>query len=169
MSYSIRVAMPSELAELGLLSKLSFSAGLVGAYSSAVIEGALPFISHVSEPLVRSGQLYVAEGKDGALVGAGGWSCDYHGIAEVAGVAHIRQFVVHPDYMKQGVGRALFARCLEEAHDIGQFDCQASLSAISFYRSLGFEEISDDMVTLPNGVEFPTRLMRYRRTSPVAK
>ena len=163
MSYELRSARLSDLDDLTSLSEISFSAGLAGPYEPCLIEKALPYISHVSKPLVESGQLYVAEAGDGSLVGAGGWSREYHGMPAVDGVAHIRQFVVHPDSMKQGIGRALFHQCLDAARGISQFDCQASLSAVAFYQSLGFCFISGDEVILPNGVVFPTSLMRYKR------
>ncbi len=163
MSYCLRSATLSDLEALVHLSELSFSKGLVGAYAPDLIEQSVPFISQVSQPLIQSGQLYVAEGDQGLLVGAGGWSRDYHGAPVVAGVGHIRQFVVHPDWTRHGIGRALFDFCLKAAKDVVQFDCQASLSAISFYRSLGFDVVAKDEVMLPNGIVFPSCLMRYRR------
>ena len=163
MSYRLRSATLSDFEALVHLSVLSFSSGLSGAYPPDLIEQSVPFISQVSKPLIQSGQLYVAEADDDVLVGAGGWSRDYHGVPSVAGVGHIRQFVVHPDWMRHGIGRALFDRCLNAASDIVQFDCQASLSAISFYHSLGFEAVCEDEVELPNGIIFPTCLMRYHR------
>ena len=161
MAYHIRSARCSELDSLTSLSRKAFSAGLEGFYGPSLIEAALPFISQVSKPLVRSKQLYIAVAESGAMIGAGGWSRDYHGLPAQEGIAHIRQFVVHPDWMQQGIGRALFKRCLDEADDIVQFECQASLSAIPFYRSLGFHVVGEDDVILPDGTVFPTCLMRY--------
>ncbi|WP_316858369.1 GNAT family N-acetyltransferase [uncultured Cohaesibacter sp.] len=163
MSFCLRSATVRDMDALTELSRLSFAAGLVADYDPHILAEALPFVSQISESLVQSGQLYVAEGEKGRLVGAGGWSRDYHGLPPVPGVGHIRQFVVHPDHMRQGIGRVLFQRCLEEADDILQFDSQASLSAIAFYSSLGFESIKEDKVILPNGIEFPTCLMRFDR------
>ena len=87
MSYCLRSATLSDLEALVHLSELSFSKGLVGSYDPDLIEQSVPLISQVSQPLIQSGQLYVAEGDQGLLVGAGGWSRDYHGAPAVCGAS----------------------------------------------------------------------------------
>lgn len=163
MRYHIRTALLDDIPAISKISKAAFSTQLTADYAPDVLQRALPFICEVSRPLVQSGGLFVATDDGQGVVGAGGWSREYHGVSAIAGLGHMRHFVVHPDFVRQGIGKVLFERCLEAAPDIEEFEAQASLSAVAFYIALGFEVISDDAVTLPDGTPFATCLMKYKR------
>ena len=165
MTYRLRPATLHDMPALSQLSHVAFSAGFKGFYDQALIDDILPFITSVSEPLVRSGHLHLAQSSPGGeIVGVGGWSVDFHGQPGLPGEGHIRHFAVHPGWGRQGIGQALMRRCLDEAADITLFHCQSSRCAVPFYASMGFEMVRDDEVTMPNGVRFPTVLMQLKST-----
>jgi GNAT superfamily N-acetyltransferase len=110
----------------------------------------------IAQPtLLRSGTYYLAETSGGILVGCGGWSIERPGSGEVlAGVAHIRHFCVHPEWTRQGVGRALYTRCRDDARDFGVtvLECYSTLNGEPFYAALGFERDRIFAVELPGGI-----------------
>ena len=133
-----------------------------GAYDRSLLAAALPFMTLAQPALLRSGSYYVAEDRSGAIVGCGGWTRERPGSGErVAGLAHIRHFGVHPDWTRQGVGRAIYSRCARDARSAGieRFECYSSLNAERFYASLGFERVDLIKVDMPGGVQLPSVLM----------
>ena len=109
--------------------------------------------------LLQSGSYYVAEASDGAIVGCGGWTKERPGSREIiAKVGHIRPFGVHPDWIRCGVGTALYARCELDARAAGlsQFECYSSLNGEAFYSALGFRRLAEIEVDMFDGLRFPS-------------
>ena len=96
-------------------------------YTEAQIEAALGTAFGVDSELIRDGTYFVAEaGLE--IVGCGGWSRRktlFGGDRQTGrtsepldpahDAARIRAFFVRPDWARRGIGRALLARCEEEA------------------------------------------------------
>lgn len=121
-------------------------------YSDAQVEAALGAAFGVDSDLIRDGTYFVAE-SDGRIVGCGGWSrrrtlfggdAQPGRRAELLDPAHdsarIRAFFVHPDWARQGIGRAIFERCEAEAREHGfrSTELYATLPGERFYRALGY-------------------------------
>ena len=130
-----------------------------GAYRDSVLTAALPAMTIAQPSLLQSGTYYLAETIGGILVGCGGWSMERPGSGEVlAGLAHIRHFCVHPEWTRQGVGRALYTRCRDDAKNFGVtvFECCSSINGESFYAALGFERDRIVAGELPGGMALPS-------------
>jgi len=134
------------------------------AYAPDVLAAALPSMARANLDLLASCTYFVAETRNGELVGCGGWTQQVPGTDFIEGnTAHIRHFATHPDWIGQGIGRALYETCEAQAIAGGilRFDCFASLNAEGFYAALGFERIERIEVAMP-GVNFPGILMRRK-------
>ena len=148
---------PSDAGDLaavdGLLAR-SYPRLLKGDYPPSVLVTALPIIARARPELVRSGTYYVVE-SDGAIVGAGGWS---HRQAS----AEIRHVVTDHRVVRQGIGRALIDRVLDEARaaGMGEMVCQSTRTAVPFYLAMGFEVLGAVDVPLRPGISFPAVQMR---------
>jgi N-acetylglutamate synthase-like GNAT family acetyltransferase len=136
---------------------------MASAYDEDDLLPALRVMTRANPVLLGSGRYYVAEALDGTIVGCGGWSHERPGTNEVeAGLAHIRHFGTHPDWTKQGIGRAIYRCCEDAARAAGvcAFECQASLNAEDFYGSLGFERVRYMDIELECGRLLRVMLMR---------
>ena len=113
--------------------------------------------------LLESGTYYVAESKDGDIVGCGGWTIERPGDEVIEpGVGHIRHFGTHPSWTMYGIGKGIYAACEAKARSAGitSFECFSSLNAEKFYSALGFKSVRRIDVELRDGVYFPGVLMR---------
>jgi GNAT superfamily N-acetyltransferase len=122
----------------------SYSSLLTAHYSSDTLGGALPNMIQGNPKLLVSGTYYVAEMEAGHLVGCGGWTTARPGSGQIVeGVAHIRHFATHPEWVGRKVGASLLTRCFSDARALGvrKLYCFSSLNAEGFYRALGFETI----------------------------
>mmetsp|Transcript_27694 Transcript_27694/g.51519 ORF Transcript_27694/g.51519 Transcript_27694/m.51519 type:complete len:160 (+) Transcript_27694:143-622(+) len=152
---------PSTLADLAAVDALlarSYPKLLKADYPPSVLVTALPLISRAQPDLLACGTYYVAE-EDAAVLGAGGWTPD----RKVPGLAHIRHVVTDDRALRRGVGRALMARCFDDARAAGRtrMECWATLTAEPFYQAQGFESLGPMNVPLRGGIDFPSiRMMR---------
>lgn len=161
---TLRLAGPADAAAVTALLAACYPRLMASAYPPAVLAVALPLMTRANPALLASGSYYLAEGADGALLGCGGWTPDRPGRGDVRpGLAHIRHFATHPTATGQGIGRALFTRCLADATAAGfdRFECYASLNAVGFYAALGFIEAERTAVAMGDGIAFPCVLMRW--------
>lgn len=145
----------------GLL-KQSYGRLMPGAYGEALVAEVLPIIARANPRLLASGTYYLAFTPDGELIGAGGWTCERPGIGEIeADMGHIRHFATHPDWIGQGVGRALIQRCVSDAVSAGitRFECYSSLNAVDFYARLGFKEVRAIDIPMGGDLVMPSLLM----------
>jgi GNAT superfamily N-acetyltransferase len=129
-------------------------------YPPSVLVTALPIISRARPELLASGTYFLAEAEDGAVIGAGGWTRDRRN----ARVGHIRHLVTDHRKVRKGVGRALMNHIFEtaKAGGIAGLECQATRTAVPFYRAMGFATVRDIKVDLRPGIVFPAVLMRRR-------
>ncbi len=160
--FTIRVATPDDGSAVGALLKASYPPLMRSSYDAAVLAAALPMMIRAHPLLLASSTYYLVEFEGGRIVGCGGWTRERPGSGEVEAVlSHIRHFATHPDWIGRGIGRALYARCEEEARSAGvrRFECFASLNAEGFYGALGFESVRPLDVSMGSRVTFPAILM----------
>ncbi len=149
---------------MGRLLAVSYPKLMAGAYDRALLRLALPTITQPNSRLLASGSYFVVHvpGFD-PLAACGGWTFDAPGSGVVkSGVAHIRHFATHPDWIGRGIGRAIYNRCEADARAAGaqEFECYSSLNAQRFYEVLGFTPIRMVDVPMASGIVFPSVLMR---------
>lgn len=128
----------------------------------------------VDTDLIYDGTYFVAE-YAGTLIGCGGWSkrktlfgSDRYAQRETSMLdprqeaAKIRAFFVHPNWARQGVGRALLHICEAEAKANGfhTLELMATLPGVKLYRALGY--IGSDRVVykISDGIDIEFIPMR---------
>ena len=161
-AYSIRIARPEDSDAVSALLFASYSTVLARHYDRGLLDQALPYVSKANPTLLASGNFYVAESKAGPLIGCGGWSMERPGTAEIVpGEGHVRHFATHPDWLGQGIGAAVMARCLGDARQhINRVHCYSTLNAEPFYRACGFETVGPIEIALGPAVKFPSILLK---------
>jgi N-acetylglutamate synthase-like GNAT family acetyltransferase len=100
---------------------------------------------------IRNKEFYVAE-EDGAVIGFG--TLD-HKQNEIEAV------YVSPEVVRRGVGSAILRRLEERARELGikSLKMDASLNAVPFYQSAGYESQKEMKHRLASGVEIGCVLM----------
>lgn len=172
---TLRLATPDDVPALGALIADSARVLSRGYYTDAETDSAVRHVFGVDTRLVRDGTYYVAV-REGQPVACGGWSRwrtmyggDQRPVGEAAlldparDAARIRAFFVAPAAARQGVGRALLARCAADAAAAGfrTLTLMATLPGVPFYEALGFRRVADVVDVLPDGV--PLRFVRMER------
>ena len=158
-SVKVRVATPEDSALVSSLLRASYPELMGPAYDAKLLEQALPRMTVAQPGLLQSGTYYVAEAPDGTVVGCGGWTKERPETGEIkAEVGHIRHFAVHPDWIRCGVGKAIYARCVLDARDSGvsRFECYSSLNGEAFYAALGFRRLAQIDLVLFDDVSLPS-------------
>jgi GNAT superfamily N-acetyltransferase len=161
--YEVSIATAEDALGVTALLEACYPPLFAKGYDDATLKTALPRMIVANPRLLASGNFFIAVEHRGAIVGCGGWSRERPGSNEsVAGEGHVRHFATHPAFLKRGIGRAIFARCKEQAmaQGIRRFDCYASLVAVDFYRALGFSAVGPMDLNLGPGVSIPGVLMR---------
>jgi len=161
--YAVRVATPSDIAGVSALLQASYPNLMESAYDQALLAPALKLMTRANPVLLASGTFYIAVSRDGLVVGCGGWTLERpDGKAVEAMRGHIRHFGTHPDWARQGIGRAIYRLCEADARSEGiiSFECFSAFNAESFYSNLGFESIRRIDVELGPNVLLPGVLMR---------
>ena len=159
---TLRVATPADAARVTALLEASYPPLMADGYEEAELAVALPLMTRANPALLSSGTYYVAEAAKGQVVGCGGWTRERPGTMEVTeGLAHIRHFGTHPDWLGRGVGRAIYELCEKEARAAGiqRLECYSSLNAERFYLALGFTKAGPMELPLDEGVGLPAVLM----------
>jgi GNAT superfamily N-acetyltransferase len=143
-------------------------------YNDAQIEAAIATVFGVDTDLIEDGTYFVAE-SDGVFAGCGGWSRrktlfggDQYASRDAGYLdpesepAKIRAFFIHPDHARKGIGRAILARCEDEAraHGFRQLELMATLPGVEFYKSCGFSERGTFDLDLVEGVKLELVPMR---------
>lgn len=100
---------------------------------------------------IRNKEFYVAE-EDGAVVGFGALGLEQKEIEAV---------YVSPEVVRRGVGSAILRRLEERARELGikSLKMDASLNAVPFYKSAGYESQKQTTHRLASGVEIGCVLM----------
>jgi ribosomal protein S18 acetylase RimI-like enzyme len=148
---------------VSLLLEASYTKLLAKGYDRDLMAKALPLVTKANSQLLASGNFYLVQTQQGHFIGCGGWSKEQPGSGEIRnGEAHIRHFATHPDWTRQGVGRALLTRCLQDAKvaAVRILECHSSLVAVDFYRASGFVVVRPIDMQLTSDVSIPGVLMR---------
>ncbi|WP_428688105.1 GNAT family N-acetyltransferase [Roseibium sp.] len=157
MSIALRAAAPEDGAGVSALLKKGYSVLLKQAYGADLLEKALPFITVARPELLTSGTYYLAETREGRIVGAGGWTRQSPtGETEDDLTGHIRHFGIDPDFARNGIGRLLMDKCVKEATRAGLtgLTCLSTLNGEPFYAAFGFRAEAPFEVHLPGGITF---------------
>ena len=143
-------------------------------YDEQQIDAAIATVFGVDTDLIEDGTYLVAEISE-TLVGCGGWSRrktlfggDQYSARDAGYLnpeteaAKIRAFFIHPDHARKGIGRAILARCEEEAKAQGfrSLELMATLPGVEFYKSCGFSAQGDFDLDLKDGVKLELVPMR---------
>jgi len=161
---------PATLAEREELSGLISQSALELSkeyYERGQVEAALRGAFAVDTSLIEDGTYFVAESGT-TLIGCGGWSRrktmfggDQFSARDAALLdpksepARIRAFFIHPAWARKGVGRAILARCEEEAAGEGftSFELMATLPGVPFYLACGYQERARAHFNLTDAIE----------------
>lgn len=120
--------------------------------------------------LIADGTYLLAE-RDGRLAGCGGWSAratlyggdhsrdlrDAAMLDPATGPARIRAMYVDPDFARQGLGRAILARCEAAAREaeFRSAEMMATLAGEPLYRACGYAAIESVHSAPVEGVRVP--------------
>ena len=156
------LATPADEIAVASLLQASYATLMPFSYNSSVLDRALPMMTKANPVLLASGTYYIARNHQDLVVGCGGWTMERPGSGAVKpGLAHIRHFATHPDWLGQGVGKSIYAKCKKEAFAAGvkRFECYSSLNAEAFYAALGFSAVRRMDVAMGPDTSFPSVLM----------
>jgi N-acetylglutamate synthase-like GNAT family acetyltransferase len=154
----LRVATSADADAVASVLRPSYSRLMAGAYPPELLARTLPLITRANPQLLGSGSYYLVLARDGRAAGCGGWTPHPPGAREAdPRRAHIRHYAVHPDFLRRGVGRMLYARCEADARAAGfaAFEAWASLNGEPFYAALGFRPLGRIETAMPGGIRFP--------------
>lgn len=161
-NFAVRVATPEDFAAVDSMLRASYPELMAVAYDELALAAALPLMARANSALLASGTYYVAEAH-GAVVGCGGWTLNAPGTRDTQpGIAHLRHFGTHRDWIRRGVGRAIYLQCEIAARAAGvrAFVCHSSLNGEPFYAALGFVRVNTLQMTMGPGVALTAVLMR---------
>lgn len=160
-SLMTRVATPEDFQAVDSLLRRSYPALLKADYKPSEMVTAVPMISRAQPSLFVSGTYMVVE-YDGDILAAGGWTLEAPGgRTGRSGEGHVRHVVTDHRHVRRGLGRALMTRTIETARasGIGRLICQSTLTAVPFYKQMGFVEKTRMTIELAPGVHFPAVAM----------
>lgn len=178
MTYTIRLATPSDIADIERVIRASLTGISSRTYDEAQVRSALVYIAQLDPELVDDGTYFVAE-SEGQIIACGGWSRRaklYAGSAAKEGetrfldpktdAARIRAMFIHPDFERRGIGREILRRCEAAAREHGfrKLELMAMLSGEAMYRACGYTPAENVDATLADGTPFP--LTRMEKTLP---
>ncbi len=160
--FTLRVARQTDADAVTTVLASAYPALMAPHYDPALLAATLPAMTVANAGLLASGTYYVEESPGGRIVSCGGWSHEEPGTNKVEhGVAHVRHFGTHVDWIRRGLGTDIFTRCKQDALAAGihTFTCFSSLGAEPFYAALGFHAV--ERVDLPIGgtEKFPSVTM----------
>lgn len=141
---------------------VSYGALLKGFYPDGVLQQAVPFMSVAQPALLKSGTYYLMF-VDGEPAACGGWSRVMPGAKKryITGTAHIRHVATHPDFLRKGLARRILDHSFDAAkkRKAVKMSCFSSLSAVAFYKSVGFHEIGKKSVQFTGDLAFDMMVM----------
>jgi GNAT superfamily N-acetyltransferase len=167
MSYALRLACAEDIGALRTLIPLSARQLQAHYYSPAQIEAALGPVFTVDSRLIADQTYFVAEA-GATIAGCGGWSKreTLFGSAEgphaegsreldpAREPARIRAFFVHPEWARQGIGRALMRACEDAAFAAGfrSMELVATLAGEALYAAFAYRATQRYAIDLPGGL-----------------
>jgi predicted N-acetyltransferase YhbS len=162
----VRPANTPDKAAIENLHARSLRGLSVGHYHAQQVE-AIIAAGTLDESLLEEGHYFVAE-SGGEIVGCAGWSLRLPGY--LAGsksntdpdVPRLRAVFVDPDHTRKGVARRLVhyveTDLMASGYPVVALD--SMLSAVAFYRALGYRTVSHGMTTLPGNAAYRFTHMR---------
>ncbi len=174
MHWIPRLASLDDASELEALIALSVRTLQAPYYSVAQMAAAMGPVFGVDRQLIRDGTYYVVE-HEGTLIGCGGWSrrsslfgADSARTGEDAMLdpatdpARIRAFFIHPDWARQGIGRAILTACESAIIAAGfpRAELVATLAGEPLYRVCGYSEIERYEIPMSDGLSLPAVRMK---------
>ena len=155
--FNIRLARKADIPAIDLLYANSYPKLLKPDYPPSILVTVVPMFSKSQPKLVASGTYFVAEGDDGEIIGAGGWTTRGPMGEVEPGLGHVRHFATDPSAVRLGVGRGLMVTCFEQAKDQGRerLSCYSTITAVPFYEALGFEKCGDIEIEFGGGLRLP--------------
>jgi N-acetylglutamate synthase-like GNAT family acetyltransferase len=160
--FKVRLSDAGDLAQVDELLARAYPILLKPDYPASILVTAISRMARANPSLLASGSYYVAETRNGSIVGCGGWGLtNPNAPRRRQRLAHVRHFATDPNLTRQGVARAIMARCLADVadYDVRWMECHSTRTAVPFYCAMGFEEVREMLVPLAPGVEFPAILM----------
>lgn len=164
----VRAARPADAQAITAVLTSAYPGLMAADYDPAVLAAALPAMTRANPGLLASGTYHVQETSAGRIVSCGGWTREAPGTGETRdGVAHIRHFATHVDWIRQGLGTGIFQRCRQQARAAGieTFECLSTLGAEPFYTSLGFDVVERTETRIGGGMKLPTITMVWTHRS----
>lgn len=164
---TLRRAAPSDLAGVDRLLMRSYPRLLAADYPPSTLVLAVPRFARAQPELLASGRYFVAEDAQGRILAAGGWSRQSPSggpVAQSTGhvtTGHVRHVATDPDVVRQGLGRMVMERVMQEAREaeVRWLDCLSTRTAVPFYRSLKFRAMNAQELVLGPGITFPVMRM----------
>ena len=165
MPIAIRVAAINDIPQLLELIALSARGLSAGYYTPAETESAIKYVFGVDTQLIKDGTYFVVE-EDGMIIACGGWSKrntlfggdQYKTEADpllnpATDAARVRAFFVHPDKARKGVGQLLINACEQAAiaNGFSRMEMGATLPGVPFYAKMGYAEMEQIKLPLPDG------------------
>ena len=153
----VRVATPLDIAAVDALLARSYGPLLRADYPPSVLVLALPRMARAQPRLLASGHYFLAE-EHGRALGAGGWSREAPGDGRrEPRTGHVRHVATDAAHARRGVGRRIMEAVVQDARDagMGRLLCVATLTAVPFYRAMGFAERRRVMLSFGAPVAFP--------------
>ena len=166
--FNLRVARHTDAEAVTAVLASAYPTLMAADYDPAVLAVTLPAMTVANPGLLASGTYYVQEAPGGRIVSCGGWTHEEPGTSKVEiGVAHVRHFGTHVDWIRKGLGAGIFARCKQEALAAGvhTFRCFSSIGAAAFYAALGFRVVERVELTMRNGMKLPSITMVWTDAS----
>ena len=160
--FDLRVARQSDAEAVTAVLESAYPGLMAADYDAAVLAVTLPAMTRANAALLASGTYYVQETHGAGIVSCGGWTHEEPGTNKVEnGVAHVRHFGTHVDWVRRGLGAGVFARCKQDAVAAGvhTFRCFSSIGAETFYASLGFGVVERTEIVIGGRLKFPTVVM----------
>lgn len=155
--FTLRTATEQDIAAVDRMLARAYLRLLKADYAPSTLAMAMPLISRAQPALLTSGTYYLVE-EDDTLLGAGGWTVASPGTGTIThGVGHIRHVATDDRAIRRGVARALMDHIFNAARQQGvrRMDCLSTLTAVPFYKAVGFEKIRNTDVSLGPALTFP--------------
>jgi GNAT superfamily N-acetyltransferase len=159
-SLTLRTATAADIGAIDALLARAYPRLLKADYPPSLLVMAIPRIARAQPALIASGTYHVATDDDGRILAAGGWSRGGPGPARPGSgpaTGQVRHVVTDDRLTRCGLGRSLLTRIFDEARGEGmtRLDCLSTLTALPFYRALGFTGKRSLTVSLGPGIDFP--------------
>jgi len=165
MPITIRPAISEDIPVLQQLIALSARGLSTGYYTVAQTESAIKYVFGVDTQLIADGTYFAVE-EDDMIIACGGWSkrntlfggdqfkTEADPLLDPSkDAARVRAFFVHPHKARKGVGQLLLNACEQAAIENGfsRMEMGATLPGVPFYAKMGYAELEQIKLPLPDG------------------